>query len=751
MVLLVVGCWVIFQPPTETPSRLFEISLLAFLVISLAASFLPASWLGTMAWREDLARLGVVLPVTNATSPWLAGEAWVQLVAGLAWFYLCWNLRLDHESRKRALWALAGLGTVLAAGAAAGNWLKLKYPLGQEAMNFSYFPNRNQSALWYCLTGLVAFGLLVDGLHRKRGRLFIAGAMLIPCILALVMGRSRMAIALFVLGMVSIVVERLGRNSGAYLLRLVLPLGLLGIGLMLGFSDSDTLSRIPLLGHPHPVSDFRLSLWHDTLNLAKAQPGGVGLGQFSQVFPQYRNFSNTYQSVRHPDSDWVWLLGETGWLGLAAALLAVGALVKIYSSKRWSSYGPYRHLAVICACMFLLHSLVDVPGHRWGTWMLLAFLMGIAAPDDEGFQPTSTLVPRLLWRGLGAGLLGIGGLWMAAQAGLPASAELVEQRAQASADAAFTKKDAGALVAAANRGMAVEPLQWRPYFQRAEAELTLQNNPNAALNDFRIARLLEPTWAREPYYEGVLWEPYDHTRAFAAWREAAHREDVTPEGLWRNIYDRMKLWPDGEDYGSVLSKTRHVFREEFLAKQVSDRRFPAEMAEELRMDPELSRYAENEQMELLNRWAKIDGRATLAFLLQHPRLVENPWMIQAAAYASANQPAQALELAHQHLPALPVPEMNYYGPKDIDSVQMDFTTHPDNLKAGVTLARLQMQAQDFKNAVTTLRIMAQQPNPPMFVYWSLADCLAQTGDLAGAWQALQPYLEYNKNQPLAKP
>lgn len=747
IVMLAIGGWLIFQPPKETPSRLFEIALLFFLLIGLASSFLPAAWLGTMPWRGGLANMGAVLPVTNATSPWLAGEALAQMVAGLAWFYLCWNLRLDHDSRKRALWSLAGLAAILSAGAAVGNWLKVKYPLGVEAMNFSYFPNRNQSALWYCLGGLVAFGLLVDGLHRRRGRLFLAGGLLLPCLLALVMGRSRMALALFALGTMAIVVERRRSNSGAYLLRLVLPLGLLGLGLMLGLSDHDTLNRVPGLGPASGATDFRLSLWQDTISMTKAQPAGVGLGQFAQIFPQFRFYSNTYQSVRHPDSDWMWVLGETGWAGLAAGAWALWALIKVYCGKRWNSSGPYRHLAAICAGMFLLHSLVDVPGHRWGSWMLLAVLVGIAAPDGEDFPAAATWVPRRLWRALGGLFLVLGGFWLATLAGLPVSVETIEQQAQAAADAAMAKKDAALAITAANWGMSVEPMQWRPYFERAGAELTLQDNPSAALNDFRLARFLEPTWARVPFAEGVLWEPTNHSRAFAAWREAARREDATPEGLWRNIYDRMNLWPDGEDYASILSKSRHVYREEFLVKQVSAKRFPAEIADELREDPELSQYTAMERLDLLKRWAIVDGVAALAFLDQHPKLIENAWMIEASAYASTGRAGRALELAREHLAPQPVPEMTYYGPSDIDSVAQDFEGHPDNLKTGATLARLQMQTKDYTGAAVTLRKMAQWPNPPMFVFWTLAEALTQTGHLDEAWTALQPYLDYQKKLP----
>ncbi len=745
VVMLVVGGWVFLRPPTETPSRQFELALAAFALVALASSFLPAAWLGAAAWRDDLARLGVVLPVTNATSPWLAADACFQFAAGLAWFYVCWNLRLDHDARKLALWGLAILVAALAAGAACGNLLHLKYPLAAETMNFSYFPNRNQSALYYCLGGLIAFGLMVDGLHRRRGRFFVAAALMTVCTLALVMGRSRMALALYVLGMLAIVVARLGRSSGRFLLRVVLPLGLLGLAMLLAFSDHDTLSRIPLLGSERSVPDFRLALWHDTFNLAKAQPAGVGLDQFAQVFPQFRNYSITFQSVRHPDSDWFWLLGETGWTGVVAALAVLGTLVAVFCGKRWMACGPYRHLAAICAGLFLLHSFVDVPGHRWGTWLLEAFLIGVAVPDDESFHPAMTWLPRWFWRGLGIVLLAVGAAWVLASAGGPAlNATVAVARADQAASDAVTKKDAATAIAAGTRSAAIEPMQWTPYFQRARTELMLQNNADAALKDFRIARQVEPIWARVPYAEGFLWEPTDHVQAFAAWREALHRADDTPEGMWRDIYEHMKLWPDGEKFGSILSKTQPLFRWEFLTKQVSAQRLPMEMAEELRLDPDLTDYSPMQRVEILKRWADVDGAAAQAYLQSHPKVVTTAWMIEASAFATMGHPEKALELAHQHLPPLPVPEFNYYGAQDLRSLSEEFAAHPDNVKTGSTLARRQMQDKDFAGAAATLRKMADQPNPPLFVFWGLSDALEKSGQLKEAWAALEPCLEQEK-------
>jgi len=746
-IFIIIGAWLAARPPKETPSRLFEIAILALLGLGLFSSLVPVSWLGAMAWRGDLAHLGVVLPKTNATAPWLAGEAVAQFVAGLAWLYLCWNLRPSHESRKLALWGLAGLAALLSTGAAVGNILHFKYPLGDEAVNFSYFPNRNQSALWYCLGGIVAFGLLVEGLRRRRQNYLIAVMLLAPCLLALVMGRSRMAIALFAAGTLVVVIVRLGHDAGKYIVSLIIPLGVLGVALMAVFMDSDTLGRLPFFGagsasERATLPEFRLLLWHDTLALAKAQPVGAGLGQFSQVFPQYRDYSRAYQSVRHPDSDWFWLLGEVGWGGVAAAAVAVGALAARFVGRAARNSGPYRNLAAICVGLFFMHSLVDVPAHRFGTWMLAAWLLAIAAPDEA--NPARTLIPRFVWRLAGAILFILGFLWLAAQAGAPLNSTLVEARARVLSDAAVKANHADAIRAAAQQAQAIEPLQWWPYFQRARVELTLESNPGAALNDFRIARFLEPTMARVPFAEGFLWENTSHTQAFAAWREALHREDPSPEGLWRDIYEELRIWPDGDDYASILSKSSPVDRWEFLAKQVAPSRVPSEMAEEVLNDPTLAQYTPAQRRDMLERWAGLDPAAALAYLHDNPTIVDESWKIEMAALASSGHAGDAFNLARAHLPPLPLPDLAAETNQDDESLRLAIEHDPSYLPPGIALVKRQIDAKNFDGAMETLRLLAKQPNPPPFVSWWSADLLARAGKMDEAWASFQPYLNYER-------
>jgi uncharacterized membrane protein len=757
LVLLVTGIWIAISPPRDTPSRWFEIGLLALLVVSLISSFAPTGWFGHPSWRVDAYDLGIALPKTNAVIPWLAAEAVAQWLAGIAWLYACWNLRLNHDSRKHALWALAALTAVLAVGAIFGNFLGIKYPLSHDALgylpvNFSYFPNRNQSALWFCIGGVAAFGVLLESLRRRRGRSLVAGWLLLPCLLALVMQGSRMAMLLFGLGAVLVVVVRLGRDAGHYTIRILLPLGIFLLSLLM-FFGGDTLQRLPIIGGGGGgEQDFRISLWRDTFSLVKEQPVGVGLGQFAEVFPQYRFYAHTYQSVLHPDSDWVWLFGETGWLGVLAAAVAVGGLIAVFFSKEGRESSPYRHMAALCAGLFLLHSLVDVPAHRFGTWLLAGWLVALAAPEKA---PVASLVPRWVWRGAGVVLLGVSILWLAAAfAGTATSSILVEDRAMARTDQAIKDGDPNAALQAANDAVVANPLLWRPYTQRARTLLTMLNDPADALADFRRARFVEPIWAKVPYTEGQLWLPYDPVQAVAAWREALQRDVDVPEGLWRNIHDQLLPLPNGEDYASLLSKSRPLFRFEFL-QEVSPARFVEEWADEMQRDPALAQYTPTQRESLLLRWAMVDGPATLNYLKGRPNIGPDFWLVEAYALASAANFADAFSLARQHLEERPIPDISPSGPADIETLQANYEADSGSLERGVVLLRAQLdaakaaetpEALDAANAAAlkTLDQMAEKIDPaPLFIAWWRADLDAKAGHLDLAWAAIQPYLEDN--------
>jgi hypothetical protein len=752
LVLLGAGAWICKRPPTETPSRIFDAAVLVLLGVALVSSFAPSAWFGWPSWRAGATELGVLLPKTNAPSPWLAAEAFAQLVAGLCWLYAWWSLRLEHEHRKWALWGLAGLTTLLAIGVILGSVFGVKYPLAQEARIFSYFPNRNQSALWFCIGGVVGFGMLLESMpRRKRVSAIIAGVMIVVCLIALIFSLSRMALALFSVGCVLVVVVRFGRDAGNYVLRLLVPLAIFGVSLLV-FFERDTLERFYVFGGTGPEKEFRPELWLDTLGLANAQPAGAGLGQFEDVYPQYREHARTFQAVLHPDSDWFWLLGETGWAGVTAAAVAVGALLTVFLGREARASGPYRHLASLCAALFFVHSLVDVPAHRFGTWLLAAWLMALGAPERGLIRP---LIPRLVFRLVGVALVAVGVVWLAAAAGMPWETTSWEDRAMASSEAAIAAGDPAAAIAATNAVMKVRPMRWWPYYQQARAELTLNDDQAGALADFRRARYLEPTWAGLPFQEGYLWAPYDPALAYAAWREAVQRDSEVPEGTWHSIAEALRGLPDGEDYLSNLSRTSPKFRYEYLMG-AAPARFLTEWADELNLDPQLARYHDmpEQRQALLERWASLDGAAALAFLQSHPRAAAEGWLVELRALANIGKYREALALAQQRLPEVALPDFpnsdRYDGDSEADLTSM-FHGNPQELDLAVALLKRQLATKEADKAMETLDLLMALKQPPPFVSWWRAKLLADTGKDTEAWAALQPYLEYERVMRLAPP
>src|SRR5258708_24250439 len=105
---------------------------------------------------------------------------------------------------------------------------------------------------------------------------------------------------------------------------------------------------------------------------------GVGLGNFRALFPLYRSASINQQSVWHPESDWLWLAAESGWLAVG---LALGLAVAVLRGAFPLTQGSRRHLraaALAAGIAALLHSTFDVPGHRLGSALLALFVIVLA-------------------------------------------------------------------------------------------------------------------------------------------------------------------------------------------------------------------------------------------------------------------------------------------------------------------------------------------------------------------------------------
>jgi hypothetical protein len=264
---------------------------------------------------------------------------------------------------------------------------------------------------------------------------------------------------------------------------------------------------------------FRILIWRDALSLQHATPWlGIGLGNFRALFPLYRDASVNQQIVLHPESDWLWLATELGWLGV---ILALGALLVVFGGAFPLTDGPDRRLramAFAAAVAALLHSTIDVPGHRLGSGLMALFIIVLARRD-------SALQSDVRSVGVLSRICGLAALAVAVVFGrMPADPSRAEALSQAQR---FEEAEE-----AANHALVRTPLDWSLYFTRA-GERALRGRTLEALADFRRAGMLEPHYAGVPLAEGEFWAPIQPALALNAWREALQRaQPPEDEGLY---------------------------------------------------------------------------------------------------------------------------------------------------------------------------------------------------------------------------
>ncbi|HXB97208.1 MAG TPA: O-antigen ligase family protein, partial [bacterium] len=291
-----------------------------------------------IAWAlaVGLARIFSPLPLT-AQGPW---AGWL-LAAAL----LPLGVDLCSEERGRN-WLLRGLGL---SAALAGAW-SVAQRLGwdpsavgaSQAAAFggrvsAAFGNPNFAGGFFCL----ALPVLAHQAAFAPGRAWRWLARVAAGLALLGLAFSACKAAWLGLGAAAAIAAHLcfWSPAGAGRKRAALAWlgGALGLGLALSLLLLPTDSRQRLLGGPAAWSgsvSFREQTWAGTWAMARARPvTGWGPGTFSAAYPAFRPTATMAGQTQHayevtrPENWPLELLAETGWLGLAAALALLGALL----------------------------------------------------------------------------------------------------------------------------------------------------------------------------------------------------------------------------------------------------------------------------------------------------------------------------------------------------------------------------------------------------------------------------------------
>jgi O-antigen ligase len=738
-VLLGIAVVLLIWAPKAAPHRFAVWALFGTLALC-AVQFLPAWAGGARDLREALAEtLEIGLAPTVSPQPWISLDHTLVLLAGLAWWWWCATVLNTRAAREQAAGAaLLGITAfaVFALFVTSGEmsrpaWWTDYTPVGP-------FPNKNQMADLVATWAIVAAGCAVAAMqHRRWNALFWLAAMIVlgwTTFESLSRGGTLALLAgLAVFALREGVATRQLRS-----LSIGLSVTLCALALFLAFGGATLERSIKLFQamRESTDSDFRVLIYRDALSLIQQAPwSGLGLGNFEPVFALAREISHAPVRVLHPESDWLWMAAELGWLAPLLALLFIVPALRNPFRPEVREHSPILDAATIAGLAFLLHGFVDVSGHRMGSAIPGLFLLGLGVRGNAA-SPAKAWLPWF-FRAAAVAILVLGVSWFPwSPKGLaePGRARLALARQVAMAlNAAHRYPAAEQLSTAA---LQHAPLDWEFYFIRAVAEL-YQEKADPAMHDFRRARQLESSDPAGPLQEGRLWAYFNPDCCREAWEAALSRgQGAAATGIFREIAALGVTYPDLLPTIRELAGADWDRRLAYLeAAPAAD--FTKEFAALLADDPSLEKAAEPCANALLALAESKGESARIAPLLERDaRLRALAWRTLARLKADAQDFQGATELALAHL-QIAVPDL---APPALAAAEVEFARQPTSVVAGYLQFRAQLAAGATDDALRTLQALSALPNCPAYVAYLRGKILAGRAQWDSAWKELAPLL-----------
>jgi uncharacterized membrane protein len=739
------GIFLIARPPRFSLGLGINLALATLLVLS-AVAFLPAAWFYQPGWRATYVNdFGISLPTTLSPQPWITATCLISLVAGLSWFYVVSSERLGLREVRTAL-RLFTAGMIALAAICILFWLaRTAPPFWHNERNFGPFPNRNQTGNLFGLTAIIILACGQDDVRKGRKRWILWGAAFALVVTAVILNFSRAGIGILVagsalwLGMFSLCCQRSPSRIAlvvSFLLILLTALLLFG---------GQTLERFHLRnpGAVDITSDFRWRIFSDVFQLIHDSPWvGIGLGNFEDVFAIFRAASYSDRRAIHPESDWLWLWTELGWVAVVLVIIGFVLILRRVFPLREGTNQRYRLATLIAAILFALHGLVDVSGHRVGTMFAATFLLGLSLHRPHSFKPSRSV--SILFRFVGLVLLVIGASWVMATRGqklLPGSVGVTNAKQLASID--NRERNFPEAVAVTTTGLKWAPLEWELYFSRAVAEAEMKQTDNA-LADFRRARFLEQISYEIPLAEGNVWLTSEPILAATAWREALRRAGPDRAGVFSRMLSKATL--RSSQVSRILAElgvSRHDLALPYLA-QISGADFNRALAKVLENDPDLKSFTETEKLALFTYWSERgDAEQLSREVEQHLDWLPYAWFGLAKYKAGRGDFRGAYELTERYGEPVALPRIsssaNGQSGSDILQLESQFRSSPDNYAIGYALFRAQKQAGRIDDALQTVRHFSERSGTPAYWKYLEGQLWAEKQNYERAWKAWESF------------
>jgi len=726
---------------------------LALAALLMLGAFLPLKMSAWPEWRSHFAEdYGITTPELRTPQPWVTLESWTLVMVGLAWLWTCMGRGFNEAERRwmvRMLTILVAVLSLLAIFVAAKG---IQVPFWRADWNapfFGPFPNRNNFSGFVAMGAVLAFASAYDA-WRRRSAFWLMSAVCVGCIIwALVSNTSRAGVVLFFVGVVGWMFFASFSRRSAHRMGVSAAVVILFLSVFLLFGRS-ILQRMHSEGGLVETlsSDNRVHIMQDTVRLISQSAWlGVGLGNFEPTFAFVTSFSDHVSRPIHPESDWLWLGSECGlpvlflfWGAFLAWFLHTGPWKRASNEARAGQRDRrLRNACGIAVLMIAAHGFADVPGHSVGVPFTMILIGAMALrPRRLVILKPSPVRNNLFRFGAAAFCLGAAWMWFSISWGrplLPGSS--VARQLSRQGDALAGRGDLAGAHEDFSRALAMKPLQWNYYYQRAVVELPLGMHEQA-LEDFNRERYLEPHDALICAYEASFWLPYQPAYSIPALREAMKRHKERSIEFYSSFLSPAQNYPELRPQLFDLA-TDAKLKLAYLGIATKDE-FGRCLQALLDQDPRLDTLTSEERLTLFKLWYERGDRARLFQMMDADAVWRRDgWSVVAADRASKGDFQGAYQLALDSVRP-PTDRMVGHG-NDLGQLRREFMLHPTDATYGLELYEMEKSKGLLDDALTTLAKISQLPEAPKRLPYEESVILARKGEYAKAWEKMNQYIQ----------
>ena len=737
--LVLSGTALLIHPPRRGLGKLGDLGVLGLLACLLLA-FVPQFYWPTADWRIDAVEsFGLELPSSLSVHPWISFEAWLMALAGFAWLYAALQWKINLPGRHWLFFYLSILLSVVASAVVWGNLVGARYPGAEEAEAFSFFPNPNQTANLLLLGGIVTFAYAMNGVRTRNPIPLVGLPASALCLGGLFMLASTVCVLLYFVGNGLWLLISMRARSWPKPFKIGLPVAIIAFSI---FSLNSDIMMERISSFATSDSKFNqgehLKIFQDTIKLVCDAPlSGFGLGSFSTVFPQYREASKSYLPILHPQSDLLWLASEGGLLAIGFLTVFLIGFVLRYRGMMQGGGATFRLLALVTVVIFLLHGLVDVSGHRPGTVYFAILFAALALPSRD--RPKVSL-PIAFWRIPSVTLIAFGLMWLVAGVlNIPWHSSVRMASYQEEVQSHISATDYVAASSITNDWLALYPLDWRGYFQRAELILSDSVDQEAAAADFTRARFVEPILGVVSYQEGIAWLPINSGRAISSWRETLFREMEDIDFTFDRMLEQAVSHEMREKMARLSEITPH-FRTRYISSQKGEKLI-SEISYELSKNPSLSVFDQAQRSRIVENWLNNgDLSSANAFLSEYGESLNNNWWLRSLSLHKQKDYRAASDLIRNNIEAPDRPKIQKGEVAFARLLRGHVTTSNDTVESTALIYML-VRRGDYKRALPIINRLLDEDKPASNLYYWRGECLYHLQDYDESWYAFRDYME----------